>query len=152
MTNGQRQQDRCQAENRKDGEGQQRQGNQGRHHRRTAARKAYRAKIESLLDESRDERLAEVWQRVCPFPIDPACELPDRRGIIEDLADFAVVLQPSLDGMKADRLCRLIEKYAACESRQFDLPVVHTTSPDEAVNWYGEEAHFVWRRATETSR
>ena len=70
--------------------------------RRTAARKAYRAKIESLLDESRDERLADVWQRVYPFPIDPASELPDRRGIIEDLADFAEVLQPSLDGMKAD--------------------------------------------------
>jgi hypothetical protein len=58
-----------------------------------------------------------VWQRVCPFPTDPANELPDRRGIIEDLADFAKALQPSLDGMKADRLCRLIEKYDACESR-----------------------------------
>ena len=97
--------------------------------RRTAARKAYRAKIESLLDESKDERLADVWQRVYPFPIDPAYELPDRRKIIEDLADFAVVLQPSLDGMKADRLCRLIENYAACESRQSDLSVSHTASP-----------------------
>ncbi|MGA2619880.1 MAG: hypothetical protein ABSF26_19880 [Thermoguttaceae bacterium] len=83
--------------------------------RRTAARKAYRAKIESLLDESRDERLADVWQCVYHFPIDPAHELPDRRGIIEDLADFAEALRPSLDGMMADRLCRLIEKYAACE-------------------------------------
>ncbi len=91
--------------------------------RRTAARKAYRAKIESLLDESRDERLADLWQWLYPFPIDPASELPDRRGIIEDLADFAEALQPSLDGMKADRLCWLIEKYAAWESRQSDLSV-----------------------------
>jgi hypothetical protein len=96
--------------------------------RRTAARKAYRAKIESLLDESRDERLADVWQRLYPLPIDPASELPDRRGIIEDLADFAEALQPSLDGMKADRLCRLIEKYAAWESHQSDLSLSHTAS------------------------
>jgi hypothetical protein len=89
------------------------------------AEPTYRAKIESLLDESRDERLADVWQRLYPFPIDPAYELPDRRGIIEDLADFAEALQPSLNGMKADRLCRLIEKYAACESRQSDLSVSH---------------------------
>jgi hypothetical protein len=77
------------------------------------ARKVYRAKIESLLDESRDERLADVWQRVYPFPIDPAYELPDRRGMLEDLADFAERLQLSLDGVKADQLCRLIEKCAA---------------------------------------
>ncbi len=77
--------------------------------RRTAARKAYRAKTESLLDESSDGRLADVWQRVYRFPTDPAHELPDRRGIIEDLADFAEALRPSLDGMMADRLCRLIE-------------------------------------------
>ena len=99
--------------------------------RRTAARKAYRAKIESLLDKSRDVQLADVWQRVYPSPIDPASELPDHRGIIEDLADFSEVLQPSLDGMEADRLCRLIElieKYAACESRQSDLPVSQTAS------------------------
>ena len=81
--------------------------------RRTAARKAYRAKIESLLDESRDERLADMWQQVCPFAIDPAYELSDRRGIIEDLTDFAEAIRPSLNGMKADQLCRLIEKYAA---------------------------------------
>jgi hypothetical protein len=91
--------------------------------RTTAARKAYRAKIGSLLDESRDERLADAWQRVYPCPMDPAHELPDRRGIIEDLADFAEALQPSLDGMQGDRLCRLIEEYAACDSRQSDLPV-----------------------------
>lgn len=80
---------------------------------RTAARKAYRAKIESLLAESRDERLADMWQQVCPFAVDPAYELPDRRGIIKDLTDFAEAIQPSLDGMKANQLCRLIEKYAA---------------------------------------
>jgi hypothetical protein len=97
--------------------------------RRIAARNAYRAKIESLLDTSRDTQLAVVWQQVYPLPIDPANELPDRRGIVEDLADFAEVLQPRLDGMKADRLCWLIEKYAACEPRHSDLPVSHTTSP-----------------------
>jgi hypothetical protein len=91
--------------------------------RRALARKAYRAQIKSLLDESSDTPLAEAWQRVYPFPVDPACELPDRRGIIEDLADFAEVLQPSLDGMKANRLCRLIEKYAACGSSQSDPSV-----------------------------
>jgi hypothetical protein len=66
--------------------------------------------------------MADVWQRVYRFPI----ELPNRRGIIEDLADFAEVLQPSLDGMMTDRLFRLIEKYAACEFSnlpyQFPIP------------------------------
>ena len=94
-----------------------------------AHRKAYRAKIKSLFDKSRGERLADVWQRVYPLPIDPTCELPDRRGIIEDLADFADVLQPSLNGLSAHRLCRLIEKYATCGSRQSDLTVSHTASP-----------------------
>ncbi len=84
---------------------------------RIAARKAYRAKIESLLDESRDERLADMWQRAYPLSIDPAYELPDRRGIIEDLADFAEVLQPSLGCMKSHRLCRLLEKYATYENK-----------------------------------
>ena len=84
---------------------------------RTESEKAHRAEIESLLDKARDVQLADVWQRVYPFPIDPTCKLPARRGIIEDLADFAEVLHPSLDGMKPDRLCRLVEKYAACESR-----------------------------------
>ncbi len=74
---------------------------------------AYRAKIEFLLDESSDERLAYVWQRVFPLPIDPANELPQRRGIIEDLADFAEVLKLNLDGMEAHRLCWLVEKYAS---------------------------------------
>ena len=91
-------------------------GNAGR----TAAGKAYRAKIESLLAESGDEPLAEVWRRVCPFPIALACDVPDRRGIIEDLADFAEVLKPNLKGMKAQRLCWLIEKCAVSDSRQSD--------------------------------
>ena len=90
--------------------------------RRTVARTAYRAKIESLLDESSDERLADMWQRVYRFPV----EVPDRRAIIEDLADLAEALKPSLDGMKADRLCRLIEKYVGCEftdlTSQFPIP------------------------------
>lgn len=97
--------------------------------RRAAARKAYRAKIESLLDKSRDEQLADVWRRVYPLPIDAAYNLPDRQGIIEDLADFAAVLQPNLDRMKADRLCQLIEKYAACESCQSGLPASHSGYP-----------------------
>jgi hypothetical protein len=54
-----------------------------------------------------------MWQQVCPFAIDQAYELSDRQGIIADLTDFAEAIQPSLDGMKADQLCRLIEKYAA---------------------------------------
>ena len=105
--------------------------------RRTAARNAYRVKIESLLDTSRDAQLAVVWQRVYPLPINPANELPDRRGMIMDLADFAEALQPSLDGLKADKLCWLIEKYAACEPRQSDLPVPHTASPQRS----GELVH-----------
>jgi hypothetical protein len=67
------------------------------------------------------------WQQET-FGIDPAFELPDRQAIIEDLADFAEALQPSLDDMKADRWCRLIEKYAAWESRQSDLSLSHTAS------------------------
>ena len=98
---------------------------------RTAARKAYRAKIESLLDESSDERLANMWQRVYRFPV----EVPDRRAIIEDLADLAEALQPSLDGMKAERLCWLIERYAARKSRQSDRSA---SSPSTAppAPWY----------------
>jgi signal transduction histidine kinase len=79
---------------------------------------AYRAEIESLLDLSSDEQLAEVWQQVYPLPIDPARELPDRRGIIVDLADFVGALTPSVDGMESVQLCRLVERYAAYQSRQ----------------------------------
>ena len=86
--------------------------------RRTAARRAYRAKIESLLDKSDDELLASLWQRVCPLPLGLTCELPDRSGIIRDLADFAEVLRPSLEGLKVHRLCWLVEKYAACRQAQ----------------------------------
>src|SRR5580704_12156084 len=99
-------------------------GNAGR----TLAMRAYRTKIESLLAESGDEPLADVWQRVCPLPVDLAWEVPDRRGIIEDLADFVEVLRPNLKGMKAHRLCCLIEKYAASEHRQT------TTDPARGTN------------------
>lgn len=75
--------------------------------RRNVARIAYRAKIKSLLDESSDERLADIWQRAYSFSV----ELPDRREIIEDLADLAEALRPSPDAMEAGRLCRLIETY-----------------------------------------
>jgi hypothetical protein len=90
--------------------------------RTTAAGKIYRAKIESLLEKAEDEPLTDVWQRVSPFPITTATK-PNRRGIIRDLVDFAVVLQPRLDGMKAHRLCRLIEKYAAYVPRPPDVSV-----------------------------
>jgi hypothetical protein len=82
---------------------------------------AYRAKIETLLDELSDKSLADGWRRVCPLSIGQACGAPDRRGMIQDLADFAVVLRPNLSGMKADRLCWLVEKYAAWESRPSGL-------------------------------
>jgi hypothetical protein len=73
-----------------------------------------RARIEALLDKAASEVLADLWQQVFPYPAD---ELPDRQGIIEDLADFAEVLQPQLAGMRADQLCWLIEKYAGRRSR-----------------------------------
>ena len=88
--------------------------------RRAAARNAYRAQIESLLEESEDQALADAWRRVSPFPMDSACELPNRRGMISDLADFAAALQPSLVGLKAERLCGLLERYAAYRPRCLD--------------------------------
>ncbi len=96
---------------------------------RTVAGKAYRTKIESLLDKSEDVQLADVWQRVCPLQIDPAHELADRRGLVEDLADFAEVLRPNLDGMRPARLRRLIETYAAYELRR---SASHSASPRRA--------------------
>ena len=84
---------------------------------RTAARKAYRARIESLLDQSSSKPLAEVWHRVCPLPIGFGYEPPDRRGMIKDLADFAEALRPDLGGMQARGLCQLVERYAAWERR-----------------------------------
>ena len=80
------------------------------HATRIGARANYRARIEALLDEANGEVLADVWQKVCPLRVD---KLPQRHEVIEDLADFAKVLQPRLAGMQADELCRLIEKYAA---------------------------------------
>jgi len=51
---------------------------------------------------------------VCPFAVDPRMNCQIAEGSFEDLIDFAEALQPSLDGTKAEKLCRLIEKYAAC--------------------------------------
>jgi hypothetical protein len=83
--------------------------------RRTAAR--HRAKNEALFDELATERLADLWQGLYPFPIDPDCELPDRQEIIEDLADFGLVLQPNSDGLTAEQLCWLIDKCGrACKA------------------------------------
>jgi hypothetical protein len=81
---------------------------------RTTAGRDHRARIEALLDEVNGEVLADLWQQVFPYPAD---ELPDRQGIIEDLADFAEVLQPRPAYMRADQLCWLIEKYAGRRSR-----------------------------------
>jgi hypothetical protein len=82
---------------------------------RTAAR--HRARIEALFDELATERLADLWQGLYPFPIDPDSELPDRQGIIEDLVDFGHVLQPNLDGMNANQLCWLVDKCGrACKT------------------------------------
>jgi hypothetical protein len=68
------------------------------------------AGIETLLDKANSKVLADLWQEVCPYPVDT---LPERHAILEDLADFAEVLQPRLADMRADELCRLIGKYAA---------------------------------------
>jgi hypothetical protein len=65
--------------------------------------------IEALLDKVDDPVLAYLWWQICPLHVD---QLPDRQGIIADLADFAEVLQPRLSGMQASQLCRLIEAYA----------------------------------------
>ena len=103
--------------------------------RRAPARKANRARIEALLDELRDERLTKVWRLVCPLATDPAYDLPARGGIIEDLADFAEVLRPRLDGMKPGRLCRLIEKYATYKPRLSPLPVSMPARPTGALRY-----------------
>jgi hypothetical protein len=74
-------------------------------------RTASHAKIKALLDEADGRRLAKAWQWVYPRPIGSEAELPDRPGMVEDLADFAeVVLQGSLDGLTVDRLCKLTEE------------------------------------------
>jgi len=74
---------------------------------RTAARR--RTKIEALFNKMPTERLAELWQRLCPFPLDPDCELADRRGMIKDLADFGLVLQPNLEGLDTEQLWWLVD-------------------------------------------
>jgi hypothetical protein len=79
---------------------------------RTAAERSRRATIEILLDKANHQVLADLWQEVCPYLVD---ELPERQGLIEDLADFAEVLRPSLGDIQTDELCRLIQRYAgAC--------------------------------------
>jgi hypothetical protein len=81
---------------------------------RTATRTASMTRIENLLDEVDDPVLSDLWRQVCPLHVE---QLPDRQGIIADLADFAEVLQPRLIGMQASQLCRLIEAYAAKHHR-----------------------------------
>jgi hypothetical protein len=93
--------------------------NKGRASKAKTGRRAaagYRAKVKALFDELAPDRLGDLWRRLYPLPVEPGCELPDRQGIIEDLADFAQVLQPNLEGMDTDQLCWLVDKCGrACE-------------------------------------
>lgn len=84
--------------------------------------KAYRAKIEALLAELPCEQLVDVWQQVCPFLIASEFGLPDRLGIIQDLADFVEILQPNLEDMTADQLCRWVERYAGAANQEKNKP------------------------------
>jgi hypothetical protein len=70
-------------------------------------------RIEALLDKVDDPILTKLWRQICPLHLK---QLPDRQGIIADLADFAEVLQPRCNG---SQLCRLIEAHAA-EHRRSD--------------------------------
>ena len=79
---------------------------------RTTPQTASMTGIETLLDQVDDPVLADLWRQICPLHVD---QLPDRQGIIADLADFAEVLQPHLHGMQAPQLCRLIE---ACATKR----------------------------------
>ena len=81
---------------------------------RTVTRTASMTRIETLLNEVDDPVLADLWRQICPLDVE---QLPDRQGIIADLADFAEVLQPRLNGMHAPQLCRLIEAYATKHHR-----------------------------------
>ena len=81
---------------------------------RAPTRTASMTRIETLLDEVDDPVLANLWRQICPLDVE---QLPDRQGIIADLADFAEVLQPRLNGMHAPQLCRLIETYATKHHR-----------------------------------
>ena len=62
---------------------------------RTEIRTTPITRIETLLDKVDDAVLAKLWRQICPLHVD---QLPDRQGIIADLADFAEVLSlgPSL--------------------------------------------------------
>ena len=81
---------------------------------RTAIWTASITRIEALLDKVDDPVLANLWRQICPLDVE---QLPDRQGLIADLADFAEVLQPRLNGMQAPQLCRLIEAYATKHHR-----------------------------------
>ena len=76
---------------------------------RTATRTAATSPTEALLDKVDDPILANLWQQIRPLHVG---QLPDRQRIIADLAGFAEVLRPRLNGMQAPQLCRLIEAYA----------------------------------------
>ena len=82
--------------------------------RKTATRTASITRIETLLDKVDDPVLAYLWRQLCPLHVD---QLPDRQGIIADLAEIAEVLQPRLSGMQAPQLCRLLGAYAAKRRR-----------------------------------
>jgi len=86
--------------------------------KRTGPGKAHSVQIEAMLAELTRERLVDVWQQVCPFAIASEYGLPDCRGIIRDLADFARVLQPNLEDLTADQLCRRVERYGGAANRE----------------------------------
>ena len=91
---------------------------------RTGSRKLYRVQIETLLAELASGQLIEAWQRVCPFAIATEFGLPDHPGILQDLADLAEVLQPNLENMTADQLCRWVAKYGGAATRGQNRPTL----------------------------
>jgi hypothetical protein len=78
---------------------------------RSGSAKVYRAQLEAKLAELADRQLVEAWLLVCPFAVPRACDMPDRLGMIQDLADIAEALQPSLQEATADQLCWLVKQY-----------------------------------------
>ena len=106
---------------------------------RAATRVASMARIEALLEQVDDPVLADLWRQICPLRVD---QLPDRQGMIVDLADFAEVLEPRLNGMKAWQLCKLIEAYAAKRRRSlrfcatFSAPARRSAPHDRTVSHY----------------
>jgi hypothetical protein len=98
---------------------------------RTATWRASIARIETLLDKVADPVLADLWLRICPLQVE---QLPNRRGIIADLADYAEVLHPHLSGMRPPQLRRLIESYAAKHRRaqQFARNLVRDMNADHS--------------------